>query len=181
MRNPPSVRSSARGGTPDADTTAVSPQTTEHTVKMERDGPRLGWVRAGDPRSELVLALIKEERGMALLCNDGALAGPDELPYPDGARAAALSPLAQLHRGRYRTPTCVVFGDADEVAPYAPAAAFHRDLRARGLRGLLLTVPGGRHIFDLDLAPGSDGWARHIEPAYAFLVRELEACAGGRL
>ena len=76
------------------------------------------------------------------------------------ARAAALSPLAQLRRGRYRTPTCVVFGDADEIAPYAPAAEFARVMQDQGLRGSLVTVAGARHIFDLDLAPGSDGWAR---------------------
>lgn len=157
--------------------------TTEHTFKTEKDGPRLGWLQPDDPRSELVLTLIKEERGMALLLNDGALEGTsgdaEALPFPDAARAAALSPLAQLRRGRYRTPTCVVFGDADEIAPYAPAAEFARVMQDQGLRGSLVTVAGARHIFDLDLAPGSDGWARHIEPAYAFLVGELEACGGG--
>lgn len=183
--SPLSVRSSTPGGGLDWPglTSAAPRQTTEHAVKTEKDGPRLGWVRAGDPRSELVLALIKEEHGMALLLNDGALAGAEDdaaaLPYPDEARAAALSPLAQLRRGRYGTPTCVVFGDADEVAPYAPAAEFARVLGEQGVRGALLSVAGARHIFDLDLAPGSDGWARHIEPAYAFLVRELETRGGG--
>ncbi|KAK8054757.1 hypothetical protein PG994_009824 [Apiospora phragmitis] len=60
-----------------------STQTTQHVVKNENDTTNSGWVQPGDPRSELVLALIKENRGMSLLFNDHPLDGSDnELPYP---------------------------------------------------------------------------------------------------
>lgn len=162
-------------------------QTTQHVLNTDKDTTRLGWLQAGDPRSELVLALVKEDRGMALLFNENPLAGgqgggsegegerdAETLPYPDEARAAAFSPLAQLRHGRYRTPTCVVFGDRDEIAPHAKAKEFAGAMKEEGVDVSFVSVGGARHIFDLDLAPGSEGWARYIEPAYEFVLRGLE-------
>ncbi|KAK8137267.1 6-methylsalicylic acid synthase [Apiospora sp. TS-2023a] len=126
----------------------------------------------GDPRSELVLALIKEDRGMSLLFNDNPLSG-DELPYPDAKRAAAFSPLVHLRDGDYRTPTCLVFGNRDEIAPFDKAVDFGQEMEMQGVRGRLMSVEGAKHIFDLDLAPGSKGWELDIEPAYEFLLNEL--------
>jgi len=37
-----------------------------------------------------------------------------------------------------------------------------------------LPVKGAKHIFDLGLAPGSDGWDSGIGPGYEFIFRELE-------
>ncbi len=112
---------------------------------------------------------------MALLFNDwAALADSDELPAPDARRAAAFSPLEQVRRGNYHTPTYVVFGDADEIAPCAKAAEFTRALADSGVRSGFLPVPGAKHIFDLGLAPGSDGWAASVGPGYDFLMGQLE-------
>ncbi|KAK7994018.1 hypothetical protein PG989_007399 [Apiospora arundinis] len=80
--------------------------TTQHIVRNETDTTKLGWVKPGDPRSELVLALIKEDRGMSILFNDDPLGGGgdgnqsgnndddsnNELPYPNADRAAEFSP-----------------------------------------------------------------------------------------
>ncbi|KAK8859943.1 polyketide synthase [Apiospora arundinis] len=165
--------------------------TTQHIVSNETDTTKLGWVKPGDPRSELVLALIKEDRGMSLLFNDAPLgrgdvshsgsnndSSNDELPYPDAERAAAFSPLVHLRRGDYRTPTYLVFGDCDEIAPFDKAVEFAHVMEQQGVRGGLLSVQGAKHIFDLDLAPGSEGWKPYIEPGYEFLFSEL-ADAGG--
>ncbi|KAK7912247.1 hypothetical protein PG985_014728 [Apiospora marii] len=144
--------------------------TTQHVVNNETDTTKLGWVKPGDPRSELVLALIKEDRGMSLLFNNNPL-NDEELPYPNAKRAAAFSPLAHLRRGNYRTPTCLVFGDHDEIAPFDKGVEFAQEMEQQGVRGGLLSVKGAKHIFDLDLAPGSEGWKLYIEPAYEFLLQ----------
>ncbi|TLD34262.1 hypothetical protein PspLS_00311 [Pyricularia sp. CBS 133598] len=154
--------------------------TTQHVLNMEKDTTKLGWLQAGDPRSELVLALVKEDRGMALLFNDDPLAD-ESLPQPDEGRAAAFSPLVQLRRGRYRTPTCVVFGDRDEIAPHAKGEEFIAAAKDEGVDASFVSVGGARHIFDLDLAPGSEGWDRYIAPAYEFVLRGLEEASSGVL
>ncbi|KAK6857989.1 hypothetical protein PG995_005688 [Apiospora arundinis] len=166
--------------------------TKPHIVSNETDTTKLGWVKLGDPRSELVLALIKEDRGMSLLFNDDPLGGGgdvnqsgnndddsnNEFPYPDADRAVEFSPLAHLRRGDYCTPTYLVFGDCDEIAPFDKAVEFAHVMGQQGVRGGLLSVQGAKHIFDLDLAPGSEGWKLYIEPGYEFLLSEL-ADAGG--
>ncbi|KAF6842710.1 polyketide synthase [Colletotrichum musicola] len=138
------------------------------------DATRLGWVKRGDPRSELVRALVKEERGMSLLFN-GLPRDGDELPYPDADRANAFSPLSQVREGNYRTPTYLIFGDQDEIAPFDKGAEFAQALEDQGVRGGFLPVRGARHIFDLGLAPGSEGWDAGVGPGYGFLLEELES------
>ncbi|CAN8103581.1 unnamed protein product [Discula destructiva] len=144
------------------------------------DTTKLGWLKHGDPRSELVLALVKEHNGMSLLFNDWPLKrseqdGGDRLPCANAARAAAFSPFANLRNGSYgRTPTYMIFGDEDEIAPYGRALEFERALRNGGISGGFLTVKGAKHIFDLGLAPGSVGWQEGIGPGYEFLIDQIE-------
>ncbi|KAK4172022.1 hypothetical protein QBC36DRAFT_197978, partial [Triangularia setosa] len=152
---------------------------TSH-APQKNDSTNLGWLRPGDARSELVLALIKEPHGAALLFNDydGLLPennDSDELPERDAARAAEFSPLAHVRKGDYSTPTCVVFGDRDEIAPFDKAVEFVRELKGRGVESGILVVEGEGHIFDLGLAPGVDGWEGGVVPGYEFLLRCLES------
>lgn len=45
-----------------------------------------------------------------------------------------------------------------------------------------MSVQGAKHILELDLAPGSEGWKLYIEPAHEFLFNELrDAGCGGAL
>ncbi|KAK8116964.1 uncharacterized protein PG998_005245 [Apiospora kogelbergensis] len=145
--------------------------------------------KAGRPTPELVLALIKENRGMSILFNDDPLdrllgangTEADQLPYPDATRAAAFSPLVHLRCGSYRTPTCLVFGDSDEIAPFGKAVEFVQAMKQQGVRGDLLVAPDAKHIFDLDLVPGSEGWKSYVEPGYEFLLNELGDAGSGDL
>ncbi|KAJ0165997.1 Conidial yellow pigment biosynthesis polyketide synthase [Colletotrichum tanaceti] len=141
------------------------------------DTTKLGWVRRGDPRSELVRALVKEERGMSLLFN-GLPPDGETLPYPDADRAAAFSPLCRVRGGDYRVPTYLVFGDRDEIASFDAGREFARALAGRGVRSGFLPVEGARHIFDLGLVPGSEGWDAGVGPGYEFLLEELEGLGG---
>lgn len=95
-------------------------------------------MKTGYPRSELVLALIKEDRGMSLLFNNHPLKGDgdgDELLYADAQRAATFSPLVHLRPGDYRTLTCLVCGDHDEIAPFDKGGGLRRGGSSRALQG----------------------------------------------
>ncbi|OJD29656.1 polyketide synthase [Diplodia corticola] len=140
------------------------------------DTTGLGWVRPGDPRSELVLSLFKEGNGLPLMLN-GLPSGDEEAwtRWPDADRIAAISPLAQVRRGRYGVPTFVIHGTRDEIVPYASAGAFVDALRRAGVEGHLLTVRGARHIHDVSLRPGSERWEETVAPGYEFLLGHLGA------
>lgn len=109
---------------------------------------------------------------MSLLFN-GLPRDGDELPYPDAGRANAFSPLFQVREGNYRTPTYLIFGDQDEIAPFSKGVEFAQALEDQGVKGRFLPVHGARHIFDLGLAPGSEGWDAGVGPGYDFLLEEL--------
>ncbi|KAK0647379.1 Methylphloroacetophenone synthase [Lasiodiplodia hormozganensis] len=141
------------------------------------DTTGLGWVRPGDPRSELVLSLFKEGTGLPLLLNglpSGSGADDDSWTQrPDAERVAAISPMAQLRRGKYKVPTFIIHGTKDEIVPYSTAVAFADALRAAGVEGELLTVQGARHIHDVSLKPGNKRWDDTVAPGYEFLFRHL--------
>ncbi|PSN66430.1 ketoacyl-synt-domain-containing protein [Corynespora cassiicola Philippines] len=141
------------------------------------DTTGLGWVRPGDPRSELVLSLFKEGNGLPLLLNglpkssDDAKSSWLQTPSPD--RVAAISPMSQLRRGRYNVPTYIIHGTNDEIVPYHTAVKFIDAMRTEGIEGDLLTVKGARHIHDVALKPGSKRWEETVAPGYQFLFRHL--------
>jgi acetyl esterase/lipase len=126
-------------------------------------------VRPGDPRSELVLSLFKEGNGLSLMLN-GISGG---FTAPDPSRVAAISPMAQLRAGRYHVPTFLIHGSADEIVPFHTAQAFADALRVAGIRGGLLVVENGEHIFDVHLRSGTRKWTEQILPGFEFLLREL--------
>lgn len=163
------------------------------------DTTGLGWVRPGDPRSELVLSLFKEGNGLPLLLNglprasheeeDSSEDGSSEdsesdeddveddnawLHAPHPERVVAISPLAQVQRGNYTVPTFLIHGTNDEIVPYHTAVTFVDALRAVGVEGQLLTVQGARHIHDVTLKIGSKGWDETVAPGYEFLFRKLQ-------
>lgn len=114
---------------------------------------------------------------MSLLFN--GLPADETLPRANPGRASAFSPLSQARRGNYRTPTYVVFGDEDEIAPFEKAVEFEAALREQGVLCGFLPVTGAKHIFDLGLTPGSEGWEVGVGPGYEFLVRQIESAHGG--
>ncbi|KAF7562621.1 hypothetical protein G7046_g1520 [Stylonectria norvegica] len=137
------------------------------------DTTKLGWLHKDDPRSELVLALVKEKNGMSLLFN-GLPSEGDQLPRVNPDHAAAFSPLVQARIGNYHTPTYLIFGDEDEIAPFHKAVEFEQALNESGVPCGFLPVTGAKHIFDLGLIPGSEGWDVGVGPGYDFLLRHIE-------
>ncbi|KAK5991527.1 Non-reducing polyketide synthase ascC [Cladobotryum mycophilum] len=140
------------------------------------DTTRLGWVQEGDPRSELVLALVKEDNGMSLLFNGIPTKG-DELPRADPKLAAAFSPLVQVKKGNYNVPTFLITGDEDEIVPFSKCEEFGNALKESGIKSGFLPVRGAKHIFDLRTTPGSEAWDKSIGPGYEFILKELETAS----
>lgn len=132
----------------------------------------LGLLRPGDPRSELILNLFSNGNGLSLLLN-GFTGSTGRLEPPTAAQIQSLSPLAQLRRGSYSTPTFIIHGEEDEVVPYHMSVTFVEEMKAKGLDAEVLVVPRQRHIFDLALKPGDAHWEKWIEPGYQFLFEHL--------
>ncbi|KAB8291846.1 hypothetical protein EYC80_006628 [Monilinia laxa] len=135
------------------------------------DSTGLGWVRPGDPRSELVLSLFKEGNGLNLMLN--GISDGNWHRKPDPTRVAAISPMAQLRSGRYNTPTYLIHGENDEIVPYHAAKSFVAALREYGVRCGFLGIPGVKHLHDLDLNQGMQEWKQGVEPGYDFLFEIL--------
>lgn len=142
-------------------------QITSYTSPTGTDSTNLGWVRPGDPRSELVLSLFKESHGLSVMLNGlspTALSTP-----PPRQKITAISPMAQLKAGRYKVPTFIIHGDRDEIAPFGDSEAFVGELRKRGVEGGLGRVSGARHIHDLAMRPGGKGWEEGVGVGYDFV------------
>nr|WNZ75135.1 MollE [Ovatospora sp.] len=138
------------------------------------DATNMGWVRPGDPRSELVLSLFKEGNGLPLLLN--GLSSPDSLQTPpDPNKVAYISPLSHVRDGSYTIPTYLVHGTQDEIVPYQTAVKFVAECREKGVECGFLTVPGARHIHDLEARTGMVGWEEGVAGGYEFLVGKLNA------
>ncbi|KAL7916732.1 putative polyketide synthase [Trichoderma velutinum] len=147
---------------------SLGPQTATSHAFSSTDTSGLGWVKPGDPRSELVLALVKEKNGMALLL-DGIPADGNTLEAPDPERVAAISPLAQVQKGNYRTPTFIIIGDEDEIVPFHTSMNFVDALKKQGIKNGFIPIAGQRHIYDLALTPGMAKWEDWVAPGYKFL------------
>jgi acetyl esterase/lipase len=132
----------------------------------------LGWLRPDDPRSELTLALIQERNGVSLLL-DGLPTEGDTLSSPDPQMIKAISPLSQVQAGRFNTPTFIIIGTEDEVVPFHTSVDFAQALREHGISSGILPVTGAKHIFDLQLTPGTSEWDKQIAPGYYFLFDAL--------
>lgn len=138
----------------------------------------LGWVRAGDPRSELLLSLFREDSkyGLSLLLNGGG-GGRDVgalvARQPSWEDVSRICPAFHVKTGTYKTPTFIIHGDEDEIALYASAVQLHEEMKRQGVSTGFLSVKGGRHIHDLTVRPGSSKWDTEVGPGYEFLFNAL--------
>lgn len=144
---------------------------TSYDCPSGTDSTNLGWVRPGDPRSELVLSLFKESHGLNVMLN--GISSADLAKPPPLAKVKAISPMAQLKAGRYNVPTFVIHSDRDEIAPFKDSATFVDELERRGVKTGLGKVKGKSHIHDLTLKPGKDGWTEGVGVGYEFVFEVI--------
>ena len=57
--------------------------------------------------------------------------------------------------------------------PFGTAVAFSQAMREMGLRGGLGVVRGAKHIHDLGIGEGAEGWWEGVGVGYDFLFGEL--------
>lgn len=146
------------------------------------------WLQPGDVRSDLLISVFKDGMGLPLFVNGLPQdTNCTEIPMPSEERIAKIDPLVQLRHDQYKTPTCVVHPTKDNIAPYAAARRFVKEMEARGLRHKFLSPEGVGHAFDVcetvcvaikvryadqkqvNLQKGEMEWERYVAPGYQFL------------
>ncbi|KAL9599000.1 MAG: hypothetical protein Q9219_004114 [cf. Caloplaca sp. 3 TL-2023] len=139
------------------------------------DSTRLGWIKPGDPRSELVLSLFKEGNALNMLLNGlpDDPSGSETAVTPQQRQIDAINPIFHVRNGTYTVPTFLIHGTADEVVPCDMSVAFSEALKDRGVDSGVLVVDGAQHIHDLDCEPGSEMWDLGVGPGYDFLLKHL--------
>ncbi|KAK0716599.1 BcPKS16, polyketide synthase [Apiosordaria backusii] len=146
-----------------------TPITTYHarssTFSVPTEERDLGWLRHGDPRSDLVLSLFKYGTGLPLLLN--GLSSPNGPISPE--QVASISPERRILDGDYTVPTYIIHGTADEIAPISGAKSFLEWAEIRGVECKMLQVDGGEHLHDLGVEIGTEEWEKGVGPGYDFL------------
>lgn len=99
---------------------------------------------------------------------------------PPLAKIKAISPMAQLKTGRYNVPTFIIHADRDEIVPFRDSVAFVEELGRRGVKTGLGRVRGKKHIHDLALKPGQDGWTDDVGVGYAFIFEVVRGGVGAQ-
>lgn len=153
---------------------AVSVQITSYIVAGGGgDDTHLGWLKQGDQRSELVLALFAEPHGRSLLFNgSAALDNRHDNPVTK-EQIQAINPIAQVRAGKYHVPTFIIHGCEDDIVDCGMSFTLDAELRATGVDCGLCVVEGAGHVCDWDLEPGTEAWERVLGTGYRFLLRYL--------
>jgi acetyl esterase/lipase len=147
------------------------PRTPVTNYGTMMDSSQLGWIKPGDPRSELIFAVLKEGIGLNVLLY--GLSHEALARKPDPALIGAISPMAHVRDGSYEVPTFVIHGMDDEIVPFKTAESFIKALEKSGVECGILSVPGVKHIHDLHLKPGNKEWRDQVEPGYRFIFEIL--------
>ena len=137
-----------------------------------------GWMATTDARSRLVLYMNHRGRTLQTL-----LRGLDkekkqksgkelEASLPSPTEIRAVSPLAQVRGGAYRTPTFVVHPRQDDLIPWQQAQRTVDALKARDVPAKLRLMEKVPHLFDVHRNWQRNGDAdRAVREGYDFLAR----------
>ncbi|KAI1115963.1 BcPKS19, polyketide synthase [Nemania sp. NC0429] len=133
-----------------------------------------------DPRCRIVLHINWKAQTLPVIigglpsrkkadaASDGEARDWNDLPQPGADAIAAVSPLAQIRRGNYNTPTFLVHGTADDLIPWQQSQGTYYALAERRVPARLALVEGAPHICDLSSDPDSEGWKAAMR-GYEFL------------
>ena len=98
--------------------------------------------------------------------------GQSYLPPSPAAEVAAISPLAQVAAGNYRTPTYLVHGTADEFIPYEHTKRMYEELLRHEVPAGLTIVEGGGHLFEMLMKDSERAWQAVLD-GYEFLYSHV--------
>ena len=137
-----------------------------------------------DPRSQLVLHMNWKGQTLPILLGglpskNKLAAGADtdpkkwsSLDQPSHDKIVAASPLAQILRNNYRTPTFLVHGTADDLIPWQQTQRVHDALVSKGVPAEVLIREGAVHLFDLYRDQDGTAWEA-VRKGYEFLFEKV--------
>lgn len=111
--------------------------------------------------------IVAEDGRNSVSCDQTAL------PQPSAQEIVRCSPLAQVKRGVYTTPTFLVHGTADELIPWQQSQRMWQQLTNRGVTAHLELIPGRPHICDTSADLESPDW-KAVVRGYEFLTRAVQ-------
>lgn len=137
-----------------------------------------GWMAPSDDRSLIALHMNWKGHTLRILLNGlskhSGVRSSDELPEPTQVQIQAVSPLAQIRRGAYTTPTFIIHGTEDDLIPWKQAVGTFEALRQRNVIADLRILNGAEHLFDLYPSYKDDlQAAKAVQDGYEFLRRHV--------
>ncbi|KAJ6184467.1 Type I Polyketide synthases (Type I PKS) [Penicillium mononematosum] len=137
-----------------------------------------GWMAPSDDRSLIALHMNWKGHTLRILLNGlskhSGVMSSDELPEPTQEQIQAVSPLAQIRRGAYTTPTFIIHGTEDDLIPWKQAVRTFEALRQRSVIADLRILDGAEHLFDLYPSYKDDlQAAKAVQDGYEFLRRHV--------
>jgi pimeloyl-ACP methyl ester carboxylesterase len=93
----------------------------------------------------------------------------NSLPQPAKEDIIAVSPVAQIVRGIYQTPTFLVHGTSDDLIPWQQSQRTYRALVDNPVDADLVLVEGAPHICDLSSDLESESW-KAVLKGYNFIT-----------
>ncbi|KAI1097348.1 hypothetical protein F4804DRAFT_339282 [Jackrogersella minutella] len=136
-----------------------------------------GWMAKNDARSRIVLHMNWHGQtvpvlvhGLKRTAQNGAQSGVPKLPQPTREQIQAISPLAQIRQGSYRTPTFLVHPYEDDLIPWQQAQRTADELRRSGVEAELRLIGNAAHLFDMYRShEGNAEAVKAVSDGYAFL------------
>ncbi|OTA83717.1 hypothetical protein M434DRAFT_400622 [Hypoxylon sp. CO27-5] len=140
-----------------------------------------GWMAKNDARSRIVLHMNWHGQTVPILVNglkksaqNGVQTGPPKLPQPTPEQVQAISPLAQIRKGNYRTSTFLVHPYDDDLIPWQQAQRTADELRRSGVEAELRLIGNAAHLFDMYKShEGNPEAVKAISDGYAFLSKHI--------
>ncbi|KAI1805059.1 hypothetical protein F4811DRAFT_570540 [Daldinia bambusicola] len=138
-----------------------------------------GWMTKNDARSRIVLHMNWHGQTVPVLVHGlkkstQQSATPPQLPTPTPAQVQAISPLAHIRDGSYRTPTFLVHPYDDDLIPWEQARRTADELSRQGVESELKLVSNAAHLFDMYRShEGNEEAVRAIDDGYVFLSRHV--------
>lgn len=134
-----------------------------------------GWLAPEDPRSRICLHMNWKGQTVPILLNGLKLADRSQNSVqtpPATEQVEAISPLAQIRNGAYRTPSFIIHGTKDDLIPWQQAQRTYETLCECGVEAELRIVEGGVHLFDTSIGfERIEEAARAVREGYEFLGR----------
>lgn len=90
-------------------------------------------------------------------------------PIPPKEQIISISPYSQILREKYKTPTFLIHGTADDMVPWQHSQRVIDALQERGVEADIAVLDGVEHLFDTFSDKGWD----EIQRGYAWLAQQI--------